>query len=102
MEDNFEVLERAAKLLEHAIVYSKPGGPVATKQLWNLWQGIVEASGVSLSEACRALYEAQGQSLIFEYIDTCHFGTPWLICSGCETQTPRDADDGACLVCGGD
>ena len=94
-----DVIDRSAVLLNHAIVYGRGSGEVATKHLWSLWQGIVEVSGVSLSDACHALYEAKGPSFVCEYIDMIHPDRPWLICSGCETQTPRDGE-GDCLVCG--
>lgn len=94
-----DIIARSAVLLSHAIVYTNESGEVARKHLWSLWQGVVETADVSLYDACLALYQASGPSLVYDYVNELYPDRPWRTCSGCEAETPRD-DDSTCLVCG--
>jgi hypothetical protein len=51
-----------------------------------------------ITEVCREIYEKQGQSAVFDYINKNAPGTPFEYCKGCDTDTPTWQH--TCLVCG--
>jgi len=53
---------------------------------------------MNIAEKCQEVYEASGQSAVFDYILSNHPETAWDYCEPCEIQSPML--DGDCLVCG--
>lgn len=52
----------------------------------------------NLTAECERIYNAEGQSAVFEYVSKKHPDVEWLPCEPCETESP--ISDNACLVCG--
>ena len=51
-----------------------------------------------LSNVCQGIYELSGQDAVMGYVLKYHEHIPWLMCDGCEVESP--VKDGSCLVCG--
>ena len=50
-----------------------------------------------MHEICLAIYERFGQDAVLGFCDLVDW-QEWLVCDGCEIESP--VDDGSCLVCG--
>jgi hypothetical protein len=56
----------------------------------------------SLEDTCKRIYDDEGATGVYAFVQQHYPDTPWLRCEACEVETPHTnrGDKYACLVCG--